>query len=75
MLQHGYNFVDGSDDIGGLNAGLFFIAYVRDPRTHFIPVQRRMASSDALMETLSPRPRCSPYLQALANAARPVLVR
>lgn len=52
MLRRGYNFVDGSDDIGGLNAGLFFIAYVRDPRTHFIPVQRAMASSDALMEYL-----------------------
>lgn len=52
MLRRGYNFVDGSDDIGGLNAGLFFIAYVRDPRTHFIPVQRQMAASDALMEYL-----------------------
>ncbi|MCX6401652.1 MAG: iron uptake transporter deferrochelatase/peroxidase subunit [Propionibacteriales bacterium] len=52
MLRRGYNFVDGSDDIGGLDAGLFFIAYVRDPRTHFIPVQRQMAASDALMEYL-----------------------
>ncbi|KRB77172.1 peroxidase [Nocardioides sp. Root190] len=52
MLRRGYNFVDGSDDIGGLNAGLFFIAYVRDPRTDFIPVQRAMAASDALMEYL-----------------------
>lgn len=52
MLRRGYNFVDGSDDIGGLNAGLFFIAYVRDPRTHFIPVQRAMSANDALMEYL-----------------------
>ncbi|HWI43733.1 MAG TPA: iron uptake transporter deferrochelatase/peroxidase subunit [Nocardioides sp.] len=52
MLRRGYNFVDGTDDFGGLNAGLFFIAYVRDPRTHFIPVQRRMAASDAMMEYL-----------------------
>lgn len=52
MLRRGYNFVDGSDALGGLNAGLFFIAYVVDPRTHFIPVQTRMAKTDALMEYL-----------------------
>ena len=52
MLRRGYNFVDGSDPLGGLNAGLFFIAFVRDPRTHFIPVQDAMAKSDALMEYL-----------------------
>lgn len=52
MLRRGYNFVDGSDALGGLDAGLFFIAFVRDPRTHFIPVQHAMASSDALMEYL-----------------------
>ena len=52
MLRRGYNFVDGTDALGGLNAGLFFLAYVRDPRTDFIPVQNRMARSDAMMEYL-----------------------
>ena len=52
MLRRGYNFVDGSNALGGLDAGLFFIAYVRDPRTHFIPLQHRMAGSDAMMEYL-----------------------
>jgi deferrochelatase/peroxidase EfeB len=52
MLRRGYNFVDGTDALGGLNAGLFFIAYVRDPRTHFIPIQNAMATSDSLMEYL-----------------------
>jgi deferrochelatase/peroxidase EfeB len=52
MLRRGYNFVDGSDPLGGLNAGLFFIAYVRDPRTGFIPIQNAMAKNDALMEYL-----------------------
>ncbi len=52
MLRRGYNFVDGSDLLGGLNAGLFFLAFVRDPRTHFIPIQKAMAKSDALMEYL-----------------------
>lgn len=52
MLRRGYNFVDGSDTLGGLDAGLFFIAYVRDPRTQFIPAQNAMAKKDTLMEYL-----------------------
>ena len=52
MLRRGYNFVDGTDVLGGLDAGLFFIAFVRDPDTHFIPMQNTMAKSDALMEYL-----------------------
>jgi len=55
MLRRGYNFVDGSDDIGGLDAGLFFLAYVRNPETHFIPIQMQMAKADALMEYLKVR--------------------
>lgn len=49
MLRRGYNFTDGSDGFGHLDAGLFFIAFVRDPVTNFIPVQSRM-SVDALNE-------------------------
>jgi deferrochelatase/peroxidase EfeB len=52
MLRRGYNFVDGSDALGGLDAGLFFITFVRDPETQFIPLQNRMAQMDALMEYL-----------------------
>ncbi|MFS3130081.1 iron uptake transporter deferrochelatase/peroxidase subunit [Nocardioides sp. Bht2] len=52
MLRRGYNFVDGSTDLGHLNAGLFFIAYVRDPRTGFIPIQTAMSKNDAMMEYL-----------------------
>jgi len=52
MLRRGYNFVDGSNELGGLDAGLFFIAYVRDPRTHFIPLQLAMSKNDALVEYL-----------------------
>ncbi len=52
MLRRGYNFVDGSNTMGGLDAGLFFIAYVRDPDTHFIPVQLAMSKHDALVEYL-----------------------
>ena len=45
-------FVDGSTDLGTLDAGLFFLAYVRDPSTHFIPMQTAMAKNDAMMEYL-----------------------
>lgn len=52
MLRRGYNFVDGSDSLGRLDAGLFFMAYQRDPRTQFVPVQRALARDDALNEYL-----------------------
>ena len=52
MLRRGYNFVDGSNSLGGLDAGLFFLAFVRNPDTHFIPIMTKMASQDALMEYL-----------------------
>ncbi|KQV65928.1 peroxidase [Nocardioides sp. Root122] len=52
MLRRGYNFVDGSNALGGLDAGLFFIAYVRDPGTHFVPLQLAMSKADALVEYL-----------------------
>jgi deferrochelatase/peroxidase EfeB len=50
LLRRGYNFVDGSDGLGRLNAGLFFMAYQRDPRTQFVPVQTRLARLDAMNE-------------------------
>ena len=49
MLRRGYNFTDGSDGFGHLDAGLFFIAFVRSPATNFIPVLAQM-STDALNE-------------------------
>ena len=52
MLRRGYNFVDGNDDLGRLDAGLFFIAYVRDPVTQYVPMQTRIARLDAMQEYL-----------------------
>ncbi|MCX6470239.1 iron uptake transporter deferrochelatase/peroxidase subunit [Williamsia herbipolensis] len=53
ILRRGYNFTDGSDGFGHLDAGLFFIAYCRDPGAQFVPMQRQLASKDAMMEYLS----------------------
>lgn len=50
MLRRGYNFVDGSTELGRMDAGLFFIAYVVDPRTHFVPVQMRLSTLDGMQE-------------------------
>jgi deferrochelatase/peroxidase EfeB len=50
LLRRGYSFTDGTDGLGRLDAGLFFLAYQRDPRTGFIPVQRTLAQTDALNE-------------------------
>ncbi|MBC8093287.1 MAG: deferrochelatase/peroxidase EfeB, partial [Pseudonocardia sp.] len=50
MLRRGYNFVDGSDGQGHLNAGLFFVAFMRDPQAQFVPMQRALANNDVLME-------------------------
>lgn len=48
MLRRGYNYTDGSDGLGHLDAGLFFIAFVKDPRTHYVPMQMTMAKEDVL---------------------------
>jgi len=50
ILRRGYNFVDGSDGQGHLEAGLFFVAFVRDPHAQFVPMQRALANEDVLME-------------------------
>jgi len=53
ILRRGYNFTDGSDGFGHLDAGLFFIAFVRNPITQFIPMQTQLASKDALNEYIT----------------------
>jgi len=49
ILRRGYSFVDGSDGLGRLDAGLFFIAYQRNPETGFVQVQRNLRM-DAMNE-------------------------
>jgi deferrochelatase/peroxidase EfeB len=52
MLRRGYNFTDGNDELGRLDAGLFFLAYVRDPHTQYVPMQARLARHDGMREYL-----------------------
>lgn len=51
LLRRGYNFVDGNDALGRLDAGLFFISFQRSPQ-QFIDVQRNLAR-DALNEYIT----------------------
>ena len=51
ILRRGYSFTDGTDPATGeLDAGLFFICYQKDPRTQFVPLQRKLGLNDALNE-------------------------
>ncbi|GHG44544.1 peroxidase [Flavimobilis marinus] len=52
MLRRGYNYTDGSDGLGRLDAGLFFLAFVRDPARQYVPMQTAMARNDLLVEYL-----------------------
>jgi len=51
ILRRGYSYTDGIVAASGeLDAGLFFIAYQKDPRTQFVALQRRLGRDDALNE-------------------------
>lgn len=53
ILRRGYNFTDGTDGLGHLDAGLFFIAFVRDPVKQFVPMQAEMSRKDAMNEYIT----------------------
>ena len=50
ILRRGFNFVDGADGQGHLNAGLFFICFVRNPQSQFVPMQTALSRSDRMLE-------------------------
>ena len=50
LLRRGYNFVDGNDELGRLAAGLFFIAFDRDPRRQYVPIQQALSRNDRMNE-------------------------
>jgi len=54
LLRRGYNYTDGQDpDTGKLAAGLFFIAFQRDPQNQFKVIQSRLGKSDLLNEYIA----------------------
>ncbi|MBO0681271.1 Dyp-type peroxidase [Mycolicibacterium sp. S2-37] len=50
FLRRPYNFDDPPAPGPTTDSGLIFAAYQRDPARQFVPVQRRLAASDALNE-------------------------
>ncbi len=49
ILRRGYSYSEAVEPGSGqIDAGLFFIAFQRSPIRQFIPLQRRLAASDAL---------------------------
>jgi deferrochelatase/peroxidase EfeB len=50
LLRRGYNFTDGTNGLGHLEAGLFFIAFTRNPDQYFTPLQANLSRNDALNE-------------------------
>jgi deferrochelatase/peroxidase EfeB len=52
ILRRGYNYTDGLNQYGQLDAGLLFAAYMNDPE-HFTRLQRRLGASDRLNEYIA----------------------
>jgi deferrochelatase/peroxidase EfeB len=49
LLRRGYSYTDGIDHSqSSASGGQLFICFNRDPRRQFVPIQRRLAASDAL---------------------------
>lgn len=53
MLRRGWSYHDGLRPDGTPNAGMLFLAWQADPRTGFVPVQRRLSRGDALARYVS----------------------
>ena len=52
ILRRGFNFIDGTDANGHLDAGLFFVCFVREPGFQFVPMQQNLSTRDVMMEYL-----------------------
>jgi deferrochelatase/peroxidase EfeB len=52
ILRRSYNYTDGLNQFGKLDAGLLFLAYQNDP-DHFVRLQRKLGSSDRLNEYIA----------------------
>ncbi|WP_298226884.1 iron uptake transporter deferrochelatase/peroxidase subunit [Gryllotalpicola sp.] len=52
ILRRGYNYTDGLNHYGQLDAGLLFLSYQNDPAA-FVALQTKLGSSDLLNEYIS----------------------
>lgn len=54
ILRRGYNYTDGLDATGRLDAGLFFVSFQSDP-AHFVALQTKLGQHDLLNEYIAHR--------------------
>lgn len=52
ILRRPYNYTDGINQFGQLDAGLLFMVYTNDPG-HFVRIQRKLGASDRLNEYIA----------------------
>ncbi len=69
ILRRGYSYCEATEPGSGeIDAGVFFITFQRNPVRQFIPLQRRLAASDALnrhtLHTSSAIFACPPGVQS-----------
>lgn len=50
MLRRAYNYSNGADRVGRIDAGLLFISYQKDLEKQFVPIQRALANNDRMNE-------------------------
>lgn len=50
ILRRAYNYTDGSDGIGRLDAGLFYLAFARSLVDQTIPIQMNLSRNDLMNE-------------------------
>lgn len=69
ILRRGYSYTEPTEPGSGqIDSGLLFICFQRDPERQFVPLQRRLAASDALnhhtLHTASAIFACPPGIKA-----------
>lgn len=79
ILRRSYNYTDGINQYGLLDAGLLFISYQNDP-AHFEMLQAKLGASDALNEYITHNPdlarrRAEQLITALPGCPIPELAR
>ena len=50
--RRSYNYTEGIDDVGQIDAGLLFVAFMNDP-DHFVRIQTKLGSVDKLNEYIT----------------------
>ena len=50
--RRSYNYTEGIDDVGQIDAGLLFVAFMNDPK-HFVTIQTKLGSVDKLNEYIT----------------------